>query len=293
MTFIFAAVNFPQFFIGEPYPDYNLHVKQELQNCNNINILDNGINILLSCKSYQIFGDYRVFSYIESLLIIPIAYLLATKISNYSSVGLFTVFSIISSFTINQFAVSAAYPELWSLCFLSSLFFLLCNKTKFALPLLVLGIIAKPLTLVYSPILIYIAYQSMPKQKLFIISSMIILVSSVIIYLDGLHEGVHLMLNIPDFATPFIQLILILPMQYLVIASIPMTLFLLFKSRSLGKQKKILLFSLSCLIIVFFALPTFTNMSNTSYRMIPFMTILYCANGHLIVEKLQQLIKHK
>jgi len=101
--------------------------------------------------SYGLFENYKVLSFVSSILLLVIAYAFASNLTGKNIAGLIAVLVVLQSSVFYKYDTSVVYPSFWALLFLTSLY-LITTKGWFlnSIPYL-FSIPAKALTVLFIP----------------------------------------------------------------------------------------------------------------------------------------------
>ncbi len=164
--------------------DFIDHTKAYLENFSFTNFDSIYVQSSLQKISVIIFGSYKVLSFVSSVGLLAITYLLTKQITKKRFPGMISVAILLYSGIFLHYDDSAAYPNFWILFYLVSLYVIL--RAEFLSPIFyVLGILSKSIVAVFLPMSLFFIYRSniTKKKKILITISYGIIV---VIALSGL-----------------------------------------------------------------------------------------------------------
>ena len=166
-TYIIFSVG--ELFNGEFLPDYHIRTKYFLENYDVTKIgglgLFSHVSFFLTTSSMQLFGNYKVASFIASISLLVLTYFFTFEITQKRFAGIIAMVIVLQSRLFLFFDTSVAYPNFWIVFYLLSLY-LICKKWPLAPISYVLSLLTKVLTGMFFPMTLFFIYRSsMVKRK--------------------------------------------------------------------------------------------------------------------------------
>ena len=160
----FVAFNAGDTFNDYYDADFIDHTKAYLENFSFTNFNSIYVQSSLQKLSMVLFGSYKVLSFVSSIALLLITYLLTRQITKKRFPGIISVTVLLYSGVFLHYDDSAAYPNFWILFFLVSLYVVL--RAEFLSPIFyVLGILSKSLVAVFLPMSLFFIYRSNIAKK--------------------------------------------------------------------------------------------------------------------------------
>ncbi|QDI74006.1 hypothetical protein QIT55_gp20 [Nitrosopumilus spindle-shaped virus] len=246
--------------------------------------------------SKKTFDNYLVFSFISSILLLVVSYLLTVKIVGKRYSGLIVMILIIQSAIYYKYALGVTYPFHWALFYLTSIY--MCYRIPLLSPVFfILSVWAKPITIMYLPINFVFIYLTSPKGYKFVNMNFVIFCLITVSSIVWLFTKIHIEL----FSFNQNEFEMILATWTVLFISDLLNLCLLFASMVglvlLRKEQNSKLFLFIFLIMIggIIVVDTFIPVGNDNeeYRMIVFLVFIAIATSYVItkLEKLYEIIK--
>jgi hypothetical protein len=144
--------------------DFIDHTKKYLENFSFTNFDSIYVQSSLQKISMIIFGSYKVLSFVSSVGLLAITYLLTRQITKKRFPGMISVAILLYSGIFLHYDDSAAYPNFWILFYLVSLYVII--RAEFLSPIFyVLGILSKSIVAVFLPMSLFFIYRSNITKK--------------------------------------------------------------------------------------------------------------------------------
>jgi len=122
-------------------------------------ILQNPVGFFLLYVSHYLLGNIRIIPVLVSISLIIVTYLFTVKLSNKRFPGIIASTILIQSTLFNTFSSNATYTNFWVLFYVLSLY-VLTNKWRLSIPIFLLSVFSKPLTISYIPLTVFFIFKS-------------------------------------------------------------------------------------------------------------------------------------
>lgn len=144
--------------------DFVDHTKSYLENFSFTNFDSIYVQSSLQKLSMILFGSYKVLSFVSSIALLVITYLLTKQITKKRFPGIISVAILLYSGIFLHYDDSAAYPHFWILFYLVSLYIIL--RAEMLSPIFyVLGVLSKSIIAVFLPMSLFFIYRSNIAKK--------------------------------------------------------------------------------------------------------------------------------
>ncbi len=165
----YIVVSVGELFNGEFLADYYRRGEYFLENYDVTKIgglgLFSHVSFFLTTSSMQLFGNYKVASFIASISLLVLTYFFTFEITQKRFAGIIAMVIVLQSRLFLFFDTSVAYPNFWIVFYLLSLY-LICKKWPLAPISYVLSLLTKVLTGMFFPMTLFFIYRSsMVKRK--------------------------------------------------------------------------------------------------------------------------------
>lgn len=249
-------------------------------------------NFLLK-SSIVLFNNIKVLPFLVSISLVILTYFFTVKISHKKFAGLVAMAVLIQSYTFLRFDTLATYENSWTLFYLLSLY-LIYKKWPLSPISYIASIFSKPLTLVFLPMTIFVAYRAeiLQNKKIRILIMYIALFVALIVI--GLTVKNPLIFvgddsSITDFWAGFTTWSFHLRFDTLfLILIIPVTVCLFLKSRSGFLEADSVLFLIAGSILAMPLLAGLTGYNIHPYRDVPLIVFFAIGVGFLFAKKVKQ-----
>lgn len=164
-------------------PDFEMFVIWHVYNCDPLDIpyfhdvpisARNQIKWYASCVSWNIFDNPKVIPLIFNVMVMPLAYLVATSLTKDRIIGIITIVALINNPLYTDWQGIATYDQMWT-CFLL-LAVLLIHKRVYGPISYALSILTKGLAIMYAPAILYTAWKKKDHLQVLIFGAITIFV---------------------------------------------------------------------------------------------------------------------
>lgn len=165
---------------GELWEDYPITVKPVLETWT-ISDVTKGFELhvryFLITTSMDVFGNYKVIPFMESIALLFLTYFFTTKITKKRFAGLVSMAIVLQSGTFLIYDTSITYDNSWMLFYLLSLYLILI-KWPISPISFVLSLFSKPLTSIYLPLTFFFTYRTdiSKREKIFVVLSYVVII---------------------------------------------------------------------------------------------------------------------
>jgi len=288
----YAILTTGELYTEEPWEDYQ-GVKEHLQNWSfdDLTFSPKSIPYFFGYLSMELFGSYRVFPFIASILCLFLTYLITVQISKKRFAGIIALAVVLQSGNFSIYDTTITYPGLWIMFYLLSIYFIFKSWPISSISFIPaffshsLSVIFFPITILIIPVL------DLPKRKkilllssyfalfvfaLILIFTQIMFTSNYIVSFDvsKIIDGFAIILS--QFRYDGVIVVFLLPLV--------VCLFLISKKGISNANVPLILIGGLILIIVF--VPVLTGMGNTPYRMLPLVFFFAIGVGTLLSKKI-------
>ena len=277
---------------SETYPDYFDNVKPYLDSCDPTDypIEKRGhLKWWFICASEHWLGNAKIIPFIFSSALIPITYFFVSELTKYRTVGLITILLMVSSDTFLNFNTTSTYELSWVLFLILSTWFAIKGNPTMTSIMFILSFFAKPLALIYLPLLMITAWQLAPnnrKEIIFTLGLICGIIISIAIF-GGLARviGSDLALNTDKFFQGLYGWWFYLGASMFLAMTIPLIIYKLIHNYI--KQKDKISFVIASFIIgIIISVPLIeglTDQLNHVYRFIPLVIFSASGIGYIIM----------
>jgi len=252
---------------------------------------DRYVRMFLLDASLNVFQNIKLLPFIASILIVVFTYLVAVQFCQKRFAGIISVVILLQSYTFLKFDTTAVYENFWVLFFLISLYVI--EKKWFLSPIFyILAFYTKAYVAPFFLLTLFTTYRSQVSRrtKIAILISYIIIVSvaiAIVFLGDTIYPDV-IEVNYNKFILGFQVIIAQLRFDlFFVIALLPVTVGLIFLSKSKLKHADSILILIFGTIIASPILVTFTyHYEILPYRFVPLLVFFSIGVGMFFAKKL-------
>lgn len=229
------------------------------------------------CLSDQVFGNVRTVPFVFTVLLFPVTFLLASRITKNHTCGAIACFLLLGSKIVGLLGPTMAFSPDWALLFLGSIYMIYRHPLLVG-PLFLGSMAMKGVGFLVLPILIYWIIRSDTPREYKTISLMSLGAVTMVIlglWLSGntlLIQQDGFRLNLDQVSYGIGQIQYVFRHDQLQYVLIPISMANLFLMRANHAARSMLYMSVSYLSLVFL-LPMFSNYMMYDYRMIPLIVL--------------------
>ena len=244
-------------------------------------------------SSLVLFQNIKVLPFLMSISLVILTYFFTVKISHKKFAGLVAMAVLIQSYTFLRFDTLATYENSWTLFYLLSLY-LIYKKWPLSPISYIASIFSKPLTLVFLPMTIFVAYraeilQNKKIQIIIVYSAILILLAVVALAVKNPLISVGNEFNTGDFWAGFTTWSFQLRFDTLfLLFIIPVTVCLFIKSRNGLLEADSALILIAGSILAMPLLAGLTGYNIHPYRDVPLMVFFAIGIGMLFAKRVKQ-----
>lgn len=257
-------------------------------------ILKYPVRFFLLYESHYLLGNIRILPVLASISLIIVTYLFTAKLSNKRFPAIIASAILIQSTLFNTFSSGATYTNFWVLFFVLSLY-TLTNKWRLSIPIFLLSVFSKPLTVSFIPLTVFFIIKSkLNKQTklgliiIYLVLVTVFLVGIVYFLSDTNFFNSSISFHPPRFWSGFTVLSNSLLQDPLILSfCIPLTYLLYQKSKQGHIHTDSILILLFGIIFSSVLLTGFTDYQINPYRYVPFVVFFAIGVG-LIFSKVKQ-----
>ena len=241
--------------------------------------------------SMEIFGSYRIPSFVASIVCLFLTYLITVQISKKRFAGIIAVGIVLQSGNFLIYDTIITYPIMWIMFYLLSIYFifksLLLSPISYAS-----GILSHPLTLGLFPIIIpFIVLLDIPKRKkiLLLLSYFILVIIGLVLIFTEIiplpfasifdETSIDVSRIISSYASILTQF------RYdalLVLFLLPLVVCLFLASKKGISNANAILILIGGIILLITFVPALTGQGNTPYRILPLVFFFAIGVGTLL-----------
>lgn len=283
VIFIIFKVGELQNPIEAGFGDYPL-VSNDIKNFNIFSSLQNDMlnfRYILHHFSIQIFGNIRVFAFLESISLLIVTYFTTTIITKKRFAGIVSVVILLQSSLFLRYSVSVTEDNLWTLLYLFSVF-TMYKKWYLSPASYVLSLFSKPLIAIYLPMTFFFIYRASIKNKKKLIISYLAVLIVLLAYMTFWNHDVS-SFYFDEFRTGLLSFGLELSSDGLIIIFLlPLVIGLFLFSRKGIVQADSIMILLAGILWSSPILAGITIVTNQPYRLIPFVVFFAIGVGTLL-----------
>ena len=290
----YSIVTVGELYAEEPWEDYKRTIEPGLQNYSfdetkfDLRV----IPTIFGYLSMELFGTYRVFPFIASVLSLFLTYLITVQISKKRFAGIIALVIVLQSGNFLIYDTTITYPIFWIMFYLLSIYFIFKSWPISSISF-TSAAFSHPLTLGLLPITIpFIALLDLPKRKkILLISSyfVVIAIGLVLIFIQ--------IIPIPDYLTvdntsafdgsKIIGGFAIILSQFrydgvIVVFLLPLVVCLFLTSKKAISNANAILILIGGMILLTAFIPVLTSQGNTPYRILPLVFFFAIGVGTLL-----------
>ena len=290
----YSIVTVGEIYTEEPWEDYKRVIEPGLQNYSfdetkfDLRV----IPTIFGYLSMELFGTYRVFPFIASVLSLFLTYLITVQISKKRFAGIIALVVVLQSGNFLIYDTTITYPIFWIMFYLLSIYFIFKSWPISSISF-TSAAFSHPLTLGLLPITIpFIALLDLPKRKkILLISSyfLVIAIGLVLIFIQ--------IIPIPDYLTvdntstfngsKIIGGFAIILSQFrydgvIVVFLLPLVVCLFLASKKGISNANAILILIGGMILLTVFIPVLTSQGNTPYRILPLVFFFAIGVGTLL-----------
>jgi len=290
----YSIVTVGEIYTEEPWEDYKRVIEPGLQNYSfdetkfDLRV----IPTIFGYLSMELFGTYRVFPFIASVLSLFLTYLITVQISKKRFAGIIALVVVLQSGNFLIYDTTITYPIFWIMFYLLSIYFIFKSWPISSISF-TSAAFSHPLTLGLLPITIpFIALLDLPKRKkILLISSyfLVIAIGLVLIFIQ--------IIPIPDYLTvdntstfsgsKIIGGFAIILSQFrydgvIVVFLLPLVVCLFLASKKGISNANAILILIGGMILLTAFIPVLTSQGNTPYRILPLVFFFAIGVGTLL-----------
>ena len=290
----YSIVTVGELYTEEPWEDYKRTIEPGLQNYSfdetkfDLRV----IPTIFGYLSMELFGTYRVFPFIASVLSLFLTYLITVQISKKRFAGIIALVVVLQSGNFLIYDTTITYPIFWIMFYLLSIYFIFKSWPISSISF-TSAAFSHPLTLGLLPITIpFIALLDLPKRKKILLLSsyfLVIAIGFVLIFIQ--------MIPIPDYLTidntstfngsKIIGGFAIILSQFrydgvIVVFLLPLVVCLFLASKKGISNANAILILIGGMILLTAFIPVLTSQGNTPYRILPLVFFFAIGVGTLL-----------
>jgi len=290
----YSIVTVGEIFTEEPWEDYKRVIEPGLQNYSfdetkfDLRV----IPTIFGYLSMELFGTYRVFPFIASVLSLFLTYLITVQISKKRFAGIISLVVVLQSGNFLIYDTTITYPIFWIMFYLLSIYFIFKSWPISSISF-TSAAFSHPLTLGLLPITIpFIALLDLPKRKKILLLSsyfLVIAIGLVLIFIQ--------IIPIPDYLTvdntstfngsKIIGGFAIILSQFrydgvIVVFLLPLVVCLFLASKKGISNANAILILIGGMILLTAFIPVLTSQGNTPYRILPLVFFFAIGVGTLL-----------
>lgn len=283
------------FSAGELYNDYFdadffTRIQSHLENFSFTNFGPTYVQDSLLVISMILFGNYKIISFVSSVALLVVTYLLTKQITKKRFPGIISMGIVLISGIFLHYDASVAYPNFWILFYLVSLYVVL--RAGMLSPIShVIGILSKPLVVSFLPMSLFFVYRSAiaKKEKIKIAISYgviaVIAILGLFVLKNYSTEYDLTELNAHDFWGGFTAFNSSFQHDgFILIFLLPVTVGLFVSSRQGIRHADSFMFLIMGVLLSASILPGVSIITNTAYRFIP-LVIFFAIGAGIILSK--------
>jgi len=264
----------------DPWPDYKRVVERALQNWSFDDLIFSVPNLtyFFGYLSMEIFGSYRVFPFIASIVCLFLTYLITVQISKKRFAGIIALVIVLQSENFLTYDTTITYSTFWIMFYLFSLY-LIFKTWPLSSVSFIGSVLSKFLAFGLLPItILFIATVDLPKRKRNLLLSsyfVVIVVALALIFTQIIPISHHFSFdNISslDASEIFSAFSIILPQlrfdAVVVLFLLPLIVCLFLTSKKGISNANALLISIGGIILMTVFIPVLTSFTNTPYRLL-------------------------
>ncbi len=294
----YAILTVGELYTEEPWEDYKRGVEAGLQNFSfdNMNFSNlKAISFMFGYLSMEIFGSYRVFPFIASMLCLLFTYLVTVQIAKKRFAGIIALAVVLQSGNFLIYDTTITYPIFWIMFYLLSIYFIFKSWPISSISF-TSAVFSHPLTLGLFPITIpFIALLDLPKRKKILLLSSyfaLIVIGLVLIFIQIIPMPVNFTVNSTSSldVSKIIDAFAIILSQFrydgvIVVFLLPLVVCLFLTSKKGISNANALLVLIGGIILLTVFLPVLTDQGNTPYRILPLVFFFAIGVGTLLSKK--------
>ncbi len=290
----YSIVTVGELYTEEPWEDYKRTIEPGLQNYSfdetkfDLRV----IPTIFGYLSMELFGTYRVFPFIASVLSLFLTYLITVQISKKRFAGIIALVVVLQSGNFLIYDTTITYPIFWIMFYLLSIYFIFKSWPISSISF-TSATFSHPLTLGLLPITIpFIALLDLPKRKKILLLSsyfVVIAIGLVLIFIQ--------IIPIPDYLTvdstsafdgsQIIDGFAIILSQFrydgvIVVFLLPLVVCLFLASKKGNSNANAILILIGGMILLTAFIPVLTSQGNTPYRILPLVFFFAIGVGTLL-----------
>jgi len=293
----YAILTVGELYTEEPWEDYNRGVKEILENYSfdDFKFELRMISHALGYLSMELFGSYRVFPFIASMLCLFLTYLVTVQITKKRFAGIIALAVVLQSGNFLIYDTTITYPIFWIMFFLISIYFIFkswpLSPVSFTSTLF-----SHPLSFGFLPITIpFIALLDLPKRKKILLLSSyfaLIVIGLVLIFTQIISIPVTFTADSTSSldVSKIIDAFAIILSQFrydgvIVVFLLPLVVCLFLTSKKGIPNANALLILIGGIILMTVFIPVLTGLGNTPYRILPLVFFFAIGVGTLLSKK--------
>lgn len=241
---------------------------------------------ILHFISLNVFGNIRIISFVASISLFLLTYLLTLEITKKRFAGIISLAVLLQSNLFLKYSTTITYDNLWTLFYVLSLYLVF---KKWYLPVIsqLLSIMSKQLSALFIPLSLFFIYRASTKEsKKKLLVSYLALFGFLIIIQTKFYGISANSLFFNEFLTGFASLAIFLRFDWFVIIFLlPVIIGLFICSRTGFRQADSLMVLLSGILWSSPLLAGFTIFTNQPYRFVPLVVFFAISVGVLFSSK--------
>jgi len=289
----YAILNVGELYAEEIWPDFG-KVNRSLQNYSfdDLTIDFKMIPNFFGYLSMEIFGTYRIPSFIASMVCLFLTYLVTVQISKKRFAGIIALGIVLQSGNFLTYDTLITYPIMWIMFYLLSIYFIF-KSLPFSAISYTGAVLSHPLTFGFLPITIpFIVLLDLPKRKKILLLSSyfaLILIGLVLISTQIVSSPI----NFTSASTSSLDVSRIIAASasiltqfrddvLIVVFLLPLVVCLFLASKKGISNANAVLVLIGGIILMILFVPVLTGMGNTPYRILPLVFFFAIGVGTLL-----------
>lgn len=242
----------------------------------------------LVCISENYLGDGRIIPFISGIALLPLTFLLSNQITKDRRISIFATFLVSLNPLFLIFNDSSAYNQIWAVALMGAMY-LTFKKPMLSIPLFVFAVIAKPMAILFIPMMLAMTWKNKKVFASYMIVSTAII--GIVLSLDTIIQS-KTALFVPTMERvelAFENLWFNLT-KHTSIITIPLIAF------SMLHKNRMIQFLIGVSLLEILLLPMFTVYTTYPYRLLPLVAFasigVALATKHLLYSKKELKVMH-
>jgi len=293
----YAILTVGELYNEEPWEDYKRAVEAILQNYSIDDLTFNlkAISYFFGYLSIELFGSYRIFPFIASILCLFLTYLITVQITKKRFAGIIALAVVLQSGNFLIYDTTITYPIFWIMFYLLSIYFIFKIWSLSSISFIP-AVFSHSLSLGFFPItILFIALLDLPKRKKILLLSSyfaLIVIGLVLIFIQIIPIPVNFTVDSTSSldVSKIIDAFAIILSQFrydgvIVVFLLPLVTCLFLTSKKGISNANALLILIGGVILLNVFIPVLTGHGNTPYRILPLVFFFAIGVGTLLSKK--------